>query len=167
MQKGNLLPSIATLLVFLLVSIPAQADWETLKPKEVVVGGANWALFDEADRFGLHTSVTFNPIASLYDLRPVALAVWADEGQRYFAAGVAKDFKRWDKWSLGGAFHVGYIDQPDGLGHKVEYYSQLHLDYQLSPDFKVRAEVGHISNAGFGEINPGSESFVLSLVYAL
>lgn len=146
------------------VALPSKAE---LNVNQATVGLANWALFDEADRTAVHTSISLKPMSSLYNLQPVALAVWADEGQRYFAVGVSKTFATWDKLSFGGAFHAGFIDQPDRLGHKVEYYSTLQLEYQWTPKVAVRTELGHISNAGFGSVNPGSESFVISLVYSL
>ncbi|WP_232363348.1 acyloxyacyl hydrolase [Alteromonas mediterranea] len=34
--------------------------------------------------------------------------------------------------------------------------------YNVTDDVSLEAEIGHISNGGLGDTNPGSESFVLS-----
>ena len=48
------------------------------------------------------------------------------------------------------------------LGYDVEFYSQLRLDYRLASNARVGLGVGHISNAGIGDKNPGAETAYLS-----
>ena len=129
------------------------------------VGVANWALFDQADRHAVHLTYTDKPIEHMLEIRPTLLFVWADEGQRYLGVGVSRVFIRGQRWRIGAAFHAGFIDNPGRLGHKAEYYTLGYLEYQANTDWAIRAELGHISNAGFGDVNPGSESAVVSLQY--
>jgi hypothetical protein len=58
----------------------------------------------------------------------------------------------------------GYYNDGAGrdLGYDVEFYSQLRLEYRLSADAGIGLGVGHISNAGIGDKNPGAETAYLS-----
>ena len=53
----------------------------------------------------------------------------------------------------------------ENLGDTIEFYSSLSGLYNFSESFSLEAEIGHISNGGLGDTNPGSESFVLSAHY--
>jgi len=57
------------------------------------------------------------------------------------------------------------VDESDDLGDTIEFYSSLSSLYELNEKVILEAEIGHISNGGLGDTNPGSESFVLSALY--
>lgn len=132
--------------------------------KELKGGAAIWSLMDEADRNAIHIAYTQQPIDDLFGVMPTILMVWGDEGQRYFAAGLAKDLYENGPWSIRFSFHTGVMDSAGELGDTVEFYSALAARYYVDKNWAVEAEVGHISNGGLGDTNPGSESFVISLV---
>ncbi|MBD3584187.1 acyloxyacyl hydrolase [Salinimonas sp. HHU 13199] len=134
---------------------------------EMKLGGAIWNIMDGADRNALHGAYILPPLSSLYSIQPSVLVIWADEGQHYFAAGLHKTFYQQGAFSTALAFHAGLVDSPEALGDNVEFYSALSARYQLSAQWATEIEIGHISNGGLGEKNPGSEGVVLSLRYSL
>jgi len=163
----NIVKSLILKLLIIILYISSTNTFANENPIKVSVGIANWALFDNADRQAVHAQYFLPSLKQWYDITPVAFIAWGDEGQRYFSAGVNKYFYANNKLKFGAGFHLGFIDKPKGLGHKVEYYSNLFVDYELKSDVTVRGEIGHISNGGFGSVNPGSESFVLSFIFTL
>jgi|TARA_Y100000994_G_C15640591_1_gene421123 hypothetical protein len=132
---------------------------------ELKAGAAVWNLFDSADRNAIHTAYVHSPLEDYYGLRPTLLLISADEGQHYFSAGLAKDVYQRGKFSVRVAFHAGIVDESDDLGDTIEFYSSLSSLYELNEKVILEAEIGHISNGGLGDTNPGSESFVLSALY--
>jgi lipid A 3-O-deacylase len=89
--------------------------------------------------------------------------VTADSGA-YLYGGVGYPFSISDKWSLTPSLSAGYYKQGAGrdLGYDVEFYSQLRLDYRLASNARLGLGIGHISNAGIGDENPGAETVYLS-----
>ncbi|MEC8640632.1 MAG: acyloxyacyl hydrolase [Pseudomonadota bacterium] len=154
--------ALALSLLSPLVSLSTQA---LPQGSELKAGAAVWNLFDDADRYALHVAYIHKPLDSFYGLRPTVLLVNADQGQHYFAAGLAKDVYKYNDFSVRVAFHVGIVDESENLGDTIEFYSSLSALYNFSESFSLEAEIGHISNGGLGDTNPGSESFVLSAHY--
>ena len=133
---------------------------------EVKAGAAVWGLLDQADRQAFHLAYIHNPVAEWYGVRPTILVIWAENEHHYFSAGLVKQVWQQGRWSANIAFHAGVIDSSEELGDTIEFYSMVSGRYQIDPTWAVEAEVGHISNGGLGDTNPGSESFVLSLTKA-
>ncbi|WP_137166637.1 acyloxyacyl hydrolase [Salinimonas lutimaris] len=134
---------------------------------ELKVGAAIWNVMDDADRSAAHIAYIHTPLKDFYGIQPSALVIWADEGQHYYSLGAHKEFYRHGRFSTSVAFHAGLVDSPEELGDNIEFYSALGAQYQLSERWAVEAEIGHISNGGLGETNPGSEGITLSLRYNL
>jgi len=149
----------ALLILGMLAAEPQAAE----DSPQLAVGVGEWAIFDHAGPKALHLSYFHR---DFYTFTPALLLVVSDEGEQYAAVGVNKTFLSRQQFSLGIGFHAGYTDY-SSLGYDLEFYSNLHLDYQLSRKLTVRTEIGHISNGGLGDTNPGSESAVVSLIYSL
>lgn len=143
------------LLPLLFLSFSALSD-------RITVGAAVWSLFDNQDLKAAHLVMEFDEIASLYEVRPTFLTVLPEGDNIYVALGLTKRMKINDKFGWGIGSNIGFIDQSKNLGHKIEFYSRIFATYELSHQAALELELGHISNAGFGDINPGSESLVLS-----
>ena len=148
-----------------ILSLFAPKSYALPQGSELKAGAAVWNLFDDADRYAMHVAYIHKPIAQFYDLRPTVLLINADQGQHYFAAGIAKDIYRYKDFSIRAAFHAGIVDESENLGDTVEFYSSIAGLYNVSELLSFEAEIGHISNGGLGDRNPGSESFVLSAHY--
>jgi len=154
-----------TLTLPLIFSLFAPKSYALPQGSELKAGAAVWNLFDDADRYAMHVAYIHKPLAQFYDLRPTVLLINADQGQHYFAAGIAKDIYRYKDFSIRAAFHAGIVDESENLGDTVEFYSSIAALYNVSELLSFEAEIGHISNGGLGDRNPGSESFVLSAHY--
>lgn len=131
------------------------------------VGAGVWGVFDDADVLAIHIDYELPKLESFYGLQPVFSVFKAEQGYNYYGSGFIKTFQLDTDlyWGVGSQF--GIVDRPRDLGHKVEFYSRIFLENKISNDLFMRYEVGHISNAGFGDLNPGSESFVISIVKQL
>jgi len=64
------------------------------------------------------------------------------------------------------SFGVGAYDEGDGkdLGDTIEFRSQVELAYRFDNRSRVGVAFSHISNAGIGDRNPGTE--ILNVYYA-
>ncbi len=159
-------PVKTLVLALSLLSLFASLSTQALpQGSELKAGAAVWNLFDDADRHALHVAYVHRPLKSFFGVRPTVLLVNADQGQHYFAAGLAKDVYKYNDFSLRVAFHAGIVDESENLGDTIEFYSSLAGLYMLTDSFSLEAEIGHISNGGLGDKNPGSESFVFSAHY--
>ncbi|MFV0276139.1 MAG: acyloxyacyl hydrolase [Parahaliea sp.] len=131
----------------------------------VSVGVAGWAVFDQFDQFGAHLDYQHSPLETWWGLQPRAVIILVEQNQQYYGIGAAKAFDISTNWSWGIASHVGYVHNVDTLGYDLEFYSFLFAKYRISRHHALRGEIGHISNAGFGDKNPGSETLVFSYTY--
>ena len=82
----------------------------------------------------------------------------------YVYTGIGYPFSINQNWSLLPSISGGYYSDGAGkdLGNDIEFYSQLRLDYRLSPAAGIGLGFGHISNASIGDKNPGAEIVYLS-----
>ncbi len=96
--------------------------------------------------------------------RPQAGLFVTEDSGVYLYGGVGYPFALNEQWSLTPSLSAGYYDKGDGknLGYDLEFYSQLRLEYRLAAGSRVGLGIGHISNAGFGDNNPGAETLYLS-----
>jgi len=146
------------LLIILLCVLP----FNVLSSTKLSLGAAVWDFFDNQDVHGVHISLEFPKQSELYDFNPTFLMIRVEEGHSYLALGLNKTLSINEDFNWGFGSHIGLLDTSEELGHKVEFYSKIFVEYQLSHHSAIALETGHISNAGFGDINPGSESLVLS-----
>ena len=96
--------------------------------------------------------------------RPQAgLFVTADSAT-YLYGGIGYPFTINDNWSVIPSISAGYYNNgaDKDLGYDVEFYSQLRLEYKLAGKARIGLGIGHVSNAGIGDINPGAETAYLS-----
>lgn len=85
----------------------------------------------------------------------------------YGAGGVLVDIYFGRRLVLTPSFGVGAYADGDGkdLGNTIEFRSQLELGYRFDDWSRVSLAVSHISNAGLGDSNPGTE--VATIYYHL
>jgi lipid A 3-O-deacylase len=106
-------------------------------------------------------------------LTPMAGLSATEDGNAWIYAGLRYDFDLSARWVLTPNFAVSLYDQGgDGkdLGHVVEFRSGLEISCRLGKDHgsgPVGPRLGllfyHLSNASLSEVNPGSNSLVLTL----
>ncbi len=99
-------------------------------------------------------------------LRPSAGIVNAENDASYYFLGLRRDFLLSERLLLSGSFDAGYFEERDEikLGLQMEFRSGAELSYRFSNEYRVGLALYHLSNGGFGDRNPGTESIVLSLL---
>lgn len=126
------------------------------------LGLSFWGIGDSYDNEFLRLSYEFKSSDRFWGVRPLAALSANTSGDYYVSLGWVKELPLSNKWSWGFGQEYGYWNGDDHLGYDVEFYSRILADYSLSSTSHMRAEIGHISNAGFGDHNPGSEILTLS-----
>jgi len=99
--------------------------------------------------------------------RPQAGFFVTEDSGAYIYGGAGFPFALGEQWSLTPSISAGYYNNGAGkdLGYDLEFYSQLRMEYRLAGGGRVGLGIGHISNAGIGDHNPGAE--ILYLSYSL
>ena len=66
---------------------------------------------------------------------------------------------------IGQPLMIGYYDRGKSLdlGYNLEFRSQIEFSYALG-ESRIGFNLNHISNAGLGDTNPGTESATVSLI---
>ena len=87
------------------------------------------------------------------------------DGAFYGVAGLLADIQIGDHFLITPSFGAGLYTDGDGkdLGNTVEFRSQLELGYLFDNNHRIGIAGGHISNAGLGDRNPGTE--ILNVYY--
>ena len=86
----------------------------------------------------------------------------------YYSAGILKDLYLSKSIIFTPSFGVGVYNQSGGeviLGDPVEFRSAIKLSYEVQDRSRIGIRFGHVSNAGLGETNPGSE--FISIIYSI
>ena len=104
-----------------------------------------------------------------YGLAPYVFGSWRETGASYLGAGLLYTVSLSPQWKLTASSGPGYYER-DGeldLGSRLEFASTLELAYRFASGRRIALGVGHISNAGAGRINPGSEYIRLGFQFPI
>jgi hypothetical protein len=98
------------------------------------------------------------------ELIPVLGATYTSEGAAYGYVGGRVELWLAPRWLLTPSFGAGgySVGRDTNLGHDLEFRSALELAYRLGDGARLGVAIYHLSNAGLGKLNPGSESLVLT-----
>ncbi len=100
-------------------------------------------------------------------VHPYLSAHGVEDGAYYLGGGL---LYRWDlprRWRLTLSSGPGYYDRqhsPRDLGSTLEFYSNVELAKRLSGECQIGLSFGRVSNGGFGNENPGSETLRMVVV---
>jgi hypothetical protein len=103
-----------------------------------------------------------------HGIRPWLGTSVSDNGTWFAGAGFIYDYKPSPDWTITlgtGPFY--YESEHEDLGFDLEFYSFLEVTRRLRNDIRLGVRVGHLSNAGLGRINPGTENVTLVAVIPL
>ena len=103
-----------------------------------------------------------------HGLRPWGGVTLVDSGSWFAGAGAIYDIplSRHARLTLGsGPFYYTPEENDDDLGFDLEFYSFAELSWEWTRGRRLGLRVGHLSNAGLGRRNPGTET--LSLLVSL
>ena len=98
-----------------------------------------------------------------YGFRPQAGLFVTKDSASYWYVGAGYPYAINDNWTVTPSISAGYYNNgaDKDMGCDVEFYSQLLLEYRLHNGASVGLGIGHISNAGIGDFNPGAETAYL------
>ncbi len=100
-------------------------------------------------------------------LHPFVGVLTSTDGLFYGYFGLVLDIPLGERLRLSPSVAVGAFEEGGGrdLGHTVEFRSAVEFSYRFEDRSRVGVVFQHMSNAGLGSKNPGSESVLA--VYAI
>jgi len=100
-------------------------------------------------------------------LQPAFQVIYQPDDTCYVGLGPLKEFSISDDWSRGVGVAAGYYHKGDGqdLDQELEFHSRVRVSYRLDTANRLRAELGHLSNAELDDVNPGTEFVSMNWVY--
>ncbi|WP_415910129.1 acyloxyacyl hydrolase [Oleiharenicola sp. Vm1] len=103
-------------------------------------------------------------------VHPYLAAHGVEDGAYYLGGGLLYRWELPRRWRLTLSSGPGYYDRqhsPRDLGSTLEFYSNVELARHLTGGCQIGLSFGHISNGGFGNENPGSETLRLVFVQSI
>jgi hypothetical protein len=150
----------ALVAVALVVASPAWAD----DPAFVTGSVGRYDMFDNEKAVAFNLEYRFAEKFLIF--KPIAGIMGTTDRAAYGYGGIRVDLFLGRRLVLTPSFAAGLYADGDGkeLGHTIEFRSGAELAWRFDNRARVGAGFYHISNAGLGKSNPGTE--ILSLVFS-
>lgn len=145
----------------------------TAAPSNAFADRLNFAIgyydvFDKQDGIDFRVEYRSDSIIFTENLKPWGGVEITSQGSLWGGGGLLYDLNISDKWyltpSLGAGLYTNGGSDKD-LDYPLQFRSQLELAYEFKTDARIGLSFSHMSNAGLGDKNPGTE--VLSLNWSL
>lgn len=152
------------LLLLLLACVPASAYADD--PPFLTVGAGYYDVYHRQDSAG-EFRVEYRDDRKLWIFKPFVGVMATSDSAVYGYGGVLVDIFVGRRFVVTPSFAAGYYHEGDGrdLGYEAEFRSSIELSYRFDDRTRIGLAYYHLSNAGLGDINPGTE--VLSVVYSI
>ncbi len=101
-----------------------------------------------------------------WEVKPWAGAEVTSDTSIWLGGGVLLDLELAENFYAVPSFGAGFYEEGDSdkdLDYFLEFRSQIELAYEFQNQQRLGVAFGHISNAGLGDENPGTE--ILNLYY--
>lgn len=97
--------------------------------------------------------------------KPIINVTGTTDATFFLSAGLYSELYLTENLYLSPSFTPGVFLRGQGknLGHPIEFRSQIDIGWRFYTGMRASVSVNHISNAGSGRKNPGSESVVFTL----
>ena len=155
---------VSAVLLAMAMAMPAQAD----DPDFITFSAGAFDVFpgDDAEVAG-EFRLEYRSDLRLWIFKPFAGVMATTDAAFYGYGGVLTDIYLGKRIVVTPSIAVGYYEEGNGLdlGHEVEFRSQIEIAYRFDNRSRLAVSFSHMSNAGIGDDNPGSESIVAT--YAL
>ena len=116
---------------------------------------------DQAGEFRLE----YKSDHKLLNFKPFATLAVVSNGMTFLGAGILMDVYFGRRLVVTPSFAPtwwrGKTTDLD-LGHRIEFRSQLEFAYRFDDRSRLGVSISHYSNAGLGDDNPGTESFMVN-----
>ena len=154
------LPAALALLAAAATPQPAQAEGAYIGAN---MGIANVVKGERSSAFGLE----YRGAPLIWTLRPIVGGFATHRGAAYGYAGFGVDVRLTSNLLIRGNTAIGaYAEGNDiDLGHVVEFRSGVELVVELPNKAQLGFSFHHLSNAGLGDDNPGTE--IVAINYAI
>lgn len=98
--------------------------------------------------------------------KPLLSVTATTDATVFLSAGLYSEIFLTDELYLSPSFAPGVFLRGQGknLGHPIEFRSQIEIGWRFYTGLRASISLNHLSNAGSGRKNPGSESVVFSLL---
>lgn len=101
-------------------------------------------------------------------LAPAIGIVAAEDDSLYLYAELRRDFILLERWALTPSFGAGWFNNEGiDLGHDLEFRSGIEVTRFLAGGRRIGLALYHLSNSSLSEVNPGTETLVLSVGFPL
>ncbi len=159
---GLALGGFAAALALAVPGARAQSD----DPSYLVGGIGAFDLVQDDDQ-AIDFRLEYRHGTGLWIIKPWIGVEGTSDGAIYGVGGLLADINLGRRIVITPSIGVGAYSEGDGkdLGHTVEFRSQIELAYRFDNRSRVGVAFSHISNAGIGDENPGTE--ILNVYYAL
>lgn len=121
-------------------------------------------VFDEQDGVDVRAEFRSNTDVLIDNLKPWAGLEVTSQGSLWGGAGLLYDWEFEDNWHFTPSFGAGLYNaggSDKDLDYPIEFRTQLEFSYEYESRGRIGLSLSHMSNAGLGDHNPGTE--VLSL----
>lgn len=142
--------------------LPAAAQSEFREPDFITIGAGGFDINDDMTAGQLEVQVRLN--TKLWIFRPQLGLFVTSDAAFYAWAGISTDIYFGRRWVLTPSFAVGGFEESDGkdLGGPIEFRSAIELAYRFDDASRLGMQIGHLSNAGIYDSNPGEEFAMLT-----
>ncbi|MFQ5784634.1 MAG: acyloxyacyl hydrolase [Alphaproteobacteria bacterium] len=163
MKTVRALASCAALLPWLAGTAPASAG----EPEFLAFGAGGFDVNDDQTS-GLFT-VEYRSDRKRFYVAPMVGLMSNSDGGVYGYGGVFLDVYFGRRWVVTPNFALGGWRRGDSkdLGDTLEFRSGVEIAYRFDNRSRLGITFNHISNAGIGDSNPGTESLLLTYAVPL
>lgn len=129
--------------------------------------GAGWYDMNKQEEEAADFRLEYRHDRKLWIFKPWAGIEATSDGAFYGLAGVLIDVHLGEHFVLTPSFGAGGYANGGGkdLGSAIEFRSQIEIAYRFADRSRLSLAFSHISNAGIGDDNPGTE--ILGAYYAI
>ena len=164
---GGLFASL-WLVAAVLLAAPAVAQNATVNDDPAFLSlGLGYFDVNERDEDAVDFRVEYRHGQKLWIFKPWVGVEATTDGALYGVGGILVDIFFGRRVVVTPSFGAGAYYDGDGkdLGSTIEFRSQIELAYRFNDRSRLGVALSHISNAGIGDDNPGTE--ILTLYYSI
>ncbi len=151
----------ALVCVVLASVVPQNAAWA--EDPSFVSFGAGWYDVVNRDDDAAEMRVEYRPSLRYWLFKPLVGGMVTSDGSLHAYAGIVSDFYFGRRIVVSPSVAPGFFVKGGGkdLDYPLEIRSQLEIAYRFDDRSRLGLAFSHMSNAGLGDRNPGSESVTL------
>ena len=155
----TLIKVVSIYLVAWLIITPARADND---PAYLSLGVGAIGVIANREQ-GSAFNIEYRSDIKFWEIHPFIGGFATSDASLYGYFGFLMDIYFGSRWILTPNTAVGAYLEGDGqdLGHALEFRSGFELAYRLNDRSRLGIAVHHLSNAGIGNDNPGTETALL------